>query len=170
MEQLLVEIYDLLYRLGPTANYIGFFHTSYAVLLCVQQPERLLLVTKWLYPDVAKRYGTNWRAVERNIRTAGSVIWRENRPLLEELARRPLLEKPRPAQLLAILASSLDAGPLSVHGLGEAITPTGKKNDAGVVDEPVNAYSGKTVIAKDVVPLAELQVGDDHKAFPFIAV
>ena len=57
------EVCDMLCRLGATANYRGFSYTAYAVLLCVQQQDRLLLVTKWLYPDVAKRYGTNWKAV-----------------------------------------------------------------------------------------------------------
>lgn len=121
----LSEIYDLLYRLGLAGRYTGFFHTSYAVLLCIQCPERLQLVTKWLYPEVAKHYQTNWKAVERNIRTAGSVIWRENRPLLEELARGPLPKKPRPAQLLAILASALDTGPLAAHRLNEASDAAG---------------------------------------------
>lgn len=108
MNHILSEIYDLLYRLGLTANYTAFFHTSYAVLLCIQAPEKLLLVTKYLYPEVAKQYGTNWRAVERNLRTAGGIIWKSNRPLLESLARRPLPEKPRPAQLLAILSAALE--------------------------------------------------------------
>ncbi len=102
------EVYDLLYQLGVTANYTGFFHTAYAVSLCVEQPDRLLLVTKWLYPEVAKQYLTNWKAVERNIRMVGNIIWQENRPLLEKLAHRRLEQKPRNAQLLAILASSLD--------------------------------------------------------------
>ena len=65
----MTDIYDLLYRLGATENYTGFFHMAYAVWLCVEQPDRLLLVTKWLYPEVAKQYRTNWKAVERNIRT-----------------------------------------------------------------------------------------------------
>lgn len=30
------EVYDLLYRLGVAANYTVFFHTTYAVLLCVE--------------------------------------------------------------------------------------------------------------------------------------
>ena len=79
-------ICDLLYRLGITANYVGFFQTACAVSLCVEEPDRLLLVTKDIYPEVARRCGTNWKAVERNLRTAGEIIWRENRPLLEELA------------------------------------------------------------------------------------
>ena len=111
MSRELVPIYDLLYRLGATANYAGFFHTAYAVSLCAQQSDRLLLVTKWLYPEVAKQYKTSWKAVERNIRTVSATIWRENRPLLEKLAHRHLEHKPRNAQLLSILAASLDTGP-----------------------------------------------------------
>lgn len=98
---------DLLYQLGISANYKGFFHAAYAVSLCMERQDRLLLVTKWLYPDVAKRYKTNWKAVERNIRTVGRVIWNSNRPLLEDLARRELSQKPCTAQLLAILHASL---------------------------------------------------------------
>ena len=100
-------VYDLLYQLGVTANYTGFFHAAYAVSLCVEQPDRLLLVTKWLYPEVAKRYGTNWKAVERNIRTVITVVWEQNRAMLEGLARRPLLQRPCAAQFLSILSNSL---------------------------------------------------------------
>lgn len=111
-EHVLDDIYDLLYRLGVTANYIGFFHMAYAVMLCVEHPNHLLMVTKWVYPEVAKAYGTNWKAVERNIRTAGCIIWRENQLLLEQLARRPLTRRPSTSQLLAILSSSLSPPPL----------------------------------------------------------
>ena len=65
------DAYHLLHRLGATANYTGFSYLVRALQLCAEEPERLLLVTKWLYPDVAKQYGTNWKAVERNIRTVG---------------------------------------------------------------------------------------------------
>ena len=108
------DIFDLLYRLGVTENYIGFFQIADAVSLCTEQPERLLQVTKRLYPEVAKQYNTNWKAVERNIRTVGCIIWRENRPLLEHLAFRRLERQPRNAQLLSILSTSLDQGLPSV--------------------------------------------------------
>ena len=165
-----LEVYDLLYQLGVTANYTGFFYTACAVSLCAEQPDRLLLVTKWLYPEVAKRYGTNWKAVERNIRTVSCIIWREKRPLLEELAHRHLEQKPRNAQLLAILASSLDPGPLAVHGLGEAVALPGENDDVGVMDEPVDEGSGKAIISENGVPLAELQIGSDDKAAALITV
>lgn len=101
------QIENLLNRLGVTANYTGFFYMSTAIALCLEHPDWLLLTTKQLYPEIARQYKSNWKAVERNIRTAGCVIWRENRPLLEQLARRPLMKKPPTAQLLAIVTSGL---------------------------------------------------------------
>lgn len=166
----MTAVYDLLYQLGVTANYTGFFHTAYAVSLCMEQPDRLLLVTKWLYPEVAKQYKTNWKAVERNIRTVSCIIWREGRPLLEELAHRHLEQKPRNAQMLAILASSLDTRSLAVHGLGEAVALPRENDDVGVVDEPVNEGGSESVVAEDGIPLAELQVGGNDEAPALITV
>ena len=103
------RVYDLLYRLGATANRAGFFHTSAAVLLAMEQPSRLLLVTKWLYPDVAAQYNTNWKAVERSIRGIITLIWNTNPDLLKSLARFPLTAKPKPAQFLSILTAALSA-------------------------------------------------------------
>ena len=108
-ETSMVTIYDLLYRLGVTANYTGFFCIAHAVSLCMEQPDRLLLVTKCLYPEIAKQYNTNWKAVERNIRSVSKIIWQENCSLLEELAHRHLEQRPRNAQLLAILAATIAA-------------------------------------------------------------
>ena len=102
--------YGLLYSLGITANYTGFFQTAFAVQLCMEQPERLLLVTKWVYPDVARQYKTNWKAVERNIRTAVSTVWKRAPARLERLARCPLREKPSASQFLAILTAGLACG------------------------------------------------------------
>ena len=61
----------------------GFTAASLAAL----QPQRLLLVTKWLYPQVAREFGTTWYAVERNIRTAVTIAWTANPALLETLAQ-----------------------------------------------------------------------------------
>ena len=101
-DELLTEIYDLLYFLGLRATRTHFFHTSFAIYLAVQDPDRLLLVTKWLYPDVAKHYATNWNAVERNIRTAVTVVWRENREgLLAEDLNRSLERFPNDIDILS---------------------------------------------------------------------
>ena len=98
-------VYDLLYHLGLTANYIGFFYISYAVWLAVENQQRLLLVTKWLYPDVAKMYKTNWKAVERSIRSVIAQVWAANPDRLRETLNLPLETKPTPAQFIALLAA-----------------------------------------------------------------
>lgn len=109
--ELIVTICTLLGRLGLTANYSGYFYTVYAILLVHEQPERLLLVTKWLYPDIGTQFHTTWRNVERNIRTAVALVWKRNPTLLSQLAGYPLQEKPNVAQFLAILNAHLFQNP-----------------------------------------------------------
>lgn len=103
------EIYDLLYRLGAVADSCGFFQTAYAVKLSVENPEILTLVTKWLYPEVARQYGTNWRAVERNIRRTVRRIWKTESALLVKISRRRLYRCPTPTQFIALLVAYLSA-------------------------------------------------------------
>ena len=102
----MAAVCGLLRRLRVTADYKGFYYTACAVTLCMERPDRLLLVTKWLYPEVAKRYATNWKAVERDIRTVNGIIWRESRPLLEQMSHASLTGKPCAAQLLGILTEA----------------------------------------------------------------
>lgn len=95
---------DLLIRLGITPNYVGFHQTRSAVELARRQPDQLFLVTKQIYPEVAKQCRTSWKAVERNIRSAASMAWEKNPELLQEMAGHTLESRPTAAQFLAILA------------------------------------------------------------------
>lgn len=103
------KIYALLQQMGATSSYTGFFHTAYAVLLTVKEPRRLLLVTKWLYPDVADYFHTSWYAVERNIRTVVNQIWKTHPEDLSRLAGYPLNKRPSSSQFIFILAEYLAA-------------------------------------------------------------
>ena len=115
------KIYSMMYDLGITATYAGFFHTSYAVHLAVQQPDRLLLVTKWIYPDVAKFYHTDWRNVERNIRTVATIAWEHHPDTLSSIARSGLERRPSNSQFIAILAFHVIF--LSKDAIAQAIPP-----------------------------------------------
>lgn len=68
------RIRHLLYSLGVTANYTGFSYTVSAVELTAQDYDRLLMVTKWLYPEVASQFHTTMSCVERNIRTVAGGL------------------------------------------------------------------------------------------------
>jgi len=103
---MITEVYDLLCRLGVSPTYKGFFQTAYAVLLAVENMERLLLVTKWIYPELAKQYNTTPECIERNIRTVAAIAWQNNPELLNEMRRCQLTDRSTAAQFIAILASS----------------------------------------------------------------
>ena len=107
--RLLLGAYRLLQRMGANSSYTGFFHTAYAVQLAVTEPRRLLLVTKWLYPDVASYYRTSWQAVERNIRTVADLVWKKHPELLSGLAGIPLDRRPSCSQFIFLLAEQLAA-------------------------------------------------------------
>lgn len=107
MDKGFCDIFGLLYQLGISANYTGFFQTACAVELCRAEPERLLRVTKRVYPEVARLCGTSRSAVERNIRTVCGIAWKNNRHLLEQMAYKSFQQRPNNAQFLAILLYNL---------------------------------------------------------------
>lgn len=98
------NILHTLSKLGITANYSGFFYTAYTVILALEDPERLQLVTKWLYPDTARRYKTSIDSVEKSIRTVSSLAWRRNPELLMKMAGYRLEKKPSCSEFLAIIS------------------------------------------------------------------
>lgn len=104
---LLASACDLLRRLGVSETYRGFRYAAYAAALCALSQDRLLLVTKRLYPDIAKRFDTSWSCVERDLRTVITVAWNRNPSLLAKLARCTLDTKPPCAQFIAALAYGL---------------------------------------------------------------
>ena len=104
-EPLLPEVYRLLLRLELSPCQVGFFYTAHAVALAVREPERLRLVTKCLYPAVAKRFGVTSQAVERGIRASIQAAWTAESGAVQALSPAPLTRKPRAARFIALLAA-----------------------------------------------------------------
>ena len=94
-----------LYCLGVTPNYKSYHMTVAAVSLAEESPEYLHLVTKLLYPTVAKQYKTTWQAVERNIRSAAERAWSGGADKFEELTGQRLGKMPTASQIIAIRAA-----------------------------------------------------------------
>ncbi|MCD8097429.1 MAG: sporulation initiation factor Spo0A C-terminal domain-containing protein [Lachnospiraceae bacterium] len=91
-------------RFGITPNYIGYFYLIDALKLTVEEPQRLLLVTKLVYPEVACRHRTTAQAVERSLRTVAETAWRTNQELLQMLVGHPLSRRLNVSSLLAVLS------------------------------------------------------------------
>ena len=100
-------IQNELQRLGITKRYRGYTQVLFAIEMALENEECLQNVTERVYKVVASQCRCDPSCVERNIRTVSCLIWRKNRPLLEQLARGHLVQKPCTAQLLAILSTSL---------------------------------------------------------------
>lgn len=109
LEHMLIEpqIYSVLHQLGASSDTNGYFFTAYAVHLAVGQPERLMLVTKWLYPEVARHYDTTWMAVERGIRSFSDELWKKSPEHLADLVGEELKQRPKSRQLIAGLTSHI---------------------------------------------------------------
>lgn len=101
------KINSLLTSLGITSNYNGFHYISQAVLMTTSGMANLLLITKHLYPHIARLYNTSSKNVERNIRHAVEIAWRSNPELLCKLAGRKLDRKPTAGEFMAILTNEM---------------------------------------------------------------
>ena len=98
----------LLNQLGVGGRYRGFQWMIRAIDLAREDPDRLLRLTKTIYPVVAQEFGTSWYCVERNLRTIVENCWEHgNRKLLQELAGYPLVERPSNGEFLDILTNYL---------------------------------------------------------------
>ena len=69
-DQLEMEVIKFVQKLGIRQNLKGYHLLIKAILLAIKSPELLKSLTKGLYPKVANDYGSNVKAVERNMRKA----------------------------------------------------------------------------------------------------
>ena len=74
-ERLCNEVTEMLHEIGVPAHIKGYQYVREAIVLTVQNMEIINAVTKVLYPEVAKRFGTTPSRVERAIRHAIEVAW-----------------------------------------------------------------------------------------------
>ena len=70
-----IKIAETLKRVGVPTSLLGNSYLRYAIKIALEDASLLRGITKVLYPDVAKHFGTNWLRVERAIRHAVEVAW-----------------------------------------------------------------------------------------------
>ena len=66
---------DIIHEIGVPAHIKGYQYLREAILLTIHDMDMINAVTKVLYPEVAKRFGTTPSRVERAIRHAIEVAW-----------------------------------------------------------------------------------------------
>ena len=65
----------IIHEIGVPAHIKGYQYLREAILIAVEDMDVINAVTKVLYPEVAKRFGTTASRVERAIRHAIEVAW-----------------------------------------------------------------------------------------------
>ena len=65
----------IIHEIGVPAHIKGYQYLREAIILTVENMDVINAVTKVLYPEVAKRFGTTPSRVERAIRHAIEVAW-----------------------------------------------------------------------------------------------
>ncbi len=69
------QVTSIIHEIGVPAHIKGYQYLREAILIAVEDMDVINAVTKVLYPDVAKRFGTTASRVERAIRHAIEVAW-----------------------------------------------------------------------------------------------
>ena len=106
-----VQISNLMRQLGIPAHLKGYQYLRKAIIMAMKGPAVMDGVTKILYPDIAKCYGTTASCVERAMRKAIAVAWeRGNIDFLQYYfgcTKKPQMAKPTNSEFIATVADIL---------------------------------------------------------------
>jgi len=70
-----LQITKILHQIGVPAHIKGYSYLRCAIITAINDAEAIGMVTKILYPTVARSYNTTAQRVERAIRHAIEVAW-----------------------------------------------------------------------------------------------
>lgn len=98
----------LLRGLGVTGKLIGFRYAVFMVEQVLEDPDRIQLITKWLYPDTGRHFGVSAMSVERAVRILIRTCWERNdHSVLEHIAGTSLEHIPSNSEFIDMLAGYL---------------------------------------------------------------
>ena len=99
----IVEI--ALRRLRIPGSLHGMWYLTYAIRKTVEDPVYIRFVTKVVYVDVAKHYRTTPSCVERAMRHAIEVCWRnDGRNELDQMAGYHMVKRPTNSEFIDLVA------------------------------------------------------------------
>lgn len=101
------DVEKLIIELGIPPHIKGFLYIREAILMLFEDEVKIYGVTKVLYPEIAKEYGTTGVRVERAIRHAIDLSWnRPDQPSVKNLFPHHE-KKPSNTEFLAFISRSI---------------------------------------------------------------
>lgn len=98
----------LLRCLGATGKLVGFRYVIFMVEQVSEDPERIQLITKRLYPETGRRFDVSAVSVERAVRNLIRFCWAwTDHSFLEHIAGTALQRAPSNSEFIDMLAGYL---------------------------------------------------------------
>lgn len=99
---------QLLRGMGVTRKLVGFRYVVFMVEQVMDDPDRIQLITKRLYPDTGRQFGVTAMSVERAVRTLIRTCWeRSDHSFLEHIAGASIDHIPSNSEFIDMLAGYL---------------------------------------------------------------
>lgn len=98
------EVERALRRLHINGTILGLKYLTYAVAETVLDPERTYLITKDLYREIARKYKTTHLRVERDIRSAICICWKNAGEELDQMVGHHLIKRPTNKEFIDYIA------------------------------------------------------------------
>lgn len=106
-----MRVTQVIHEIGVPAHIKGYAYLRHAIMLAVENPHMLEVITKELYPQVAQVFNTMPSRVERAIRHAIEVAWdRGDLATLEHWFGATISQlkgKPTNSEFIALIADKL---------------------------------------------------------------
>ena len=99
------ELKQMLRKMGVSGLYKGQRTTIRAVMLVLENEDRLLNVVNEIYKVIGSEQGKSYTTIEKQLRTVVKVIWKTNSQTLMNIAGYELLYPPTASQLIEILST-----------------------------------------------------------------
>ncbi len=101
----MADLEGMLRALGIGRQYKGHAIAVHAVELALEDADRLVCVRSGILMPLGERLHRDWRALERNLRTAACRAWEVNPTLMEKIAGYPLQKAPTTTEFLEMLVN-----------------------------------------------------------------
>ncbi len=129
------KISNIFITVGIPAHIKGYQYLRDGIKLVVENSQKINSITKCLYPEIAKRFGTTSSKVERAIRHAIEVAW--NRGKIENINNLfgtkiyTANEKPTNGEFIALIADKCRIGKRALFAVGRAGVAQNVQRQAG---------------------------------------
>lgn len=91
-------------KLGITSKYKGYYYLIDAVAIKAGAVDQPLVITKDIYPELARKYHTSVACIEHGIRRVSMISWKSHKDEVKKLSDVPLEFAPTNSVLVDILA------------------------------------------------------------------